>query len=364
MAKKDKPLIKLNKKTGCKEFKNYFHFVGQVKPVRKKENDDLYDVPYFNEKLTETKKPRRVLTFNVETALSNELKTELNGMEMENAYAYSSKHNKAVAIPWANRLNKETFPDNTYNILGGTDWDNAEEFAKKIEAGKWIEVKGYYEFSEFTTDEGTDMIITKRMINSIDEVVDGQVIQVGKDKITYVYDLKSPDFIEVNRFNLQIGIRSTFKNEKTDDTHVNAVVLTYGKEKSKVENAELVVYQKETEDGKMSLADAFNTLEEGDFIEVIGTDNNRAVITYVDVVEEFDNGDPFADVDDKTVRQERVVSGDKKGLEILSFVTGTKILELLTKEEMTNNFSTTSENPFPTADEQQKAPVSKDPFAD
>lgn len=347
---KEKPLVKLNKKTGNKEFKNYFHFAGQVKPVRK-QNDkkEWYDAPYFETTTTKTKKPRRVLSFNLETSLSNDLKFELNGMEMEFVYPYSSASGKSEIVKWADRFDKTKFTDNTYNVLGGTDWDNSEEFSKIIETGKWVEIKGHYEFSKYTPENGSPMIIVKRMIKEVSLVEEGQEVKIDKDtKFNYICDFKSPDFKEVNYFNLQIGIRSAVQNEETGNTTVNAVVLSYGKEKSLVEDAELIVYQTVVEEGKKSLASAFATLQETDFIEVIGCDNNRATFSYVDVVETYEVDDPFADVPvtGSTTRQEKVVTGERKGLEIVSFVQKTKILEYLTKEEMTNSSSTSGDNPF------------------
>lgn len=365
---KVKPLVKLNKKTGNKEFKNYFHFVGKIAPVRKQdENKEWYDVPYFSQNLTkESKKPRRVLTFDLETSLSNKLKIELNGMEMKLVYPYSSASGKSVEVPWDDRFDKTKFPDNTYNVLGGTDWDNAEEFSKLVATDNWVEVKGYYEFSKYTPENGAPMIIVKRFIKELNEVKDGQEIKIDKDTtITYVTDIMSPEFKEVNYINLQIGIRSTLQNEQTGNTQVNAVVLTYGKEKSVVQDAELTVYQQEVAEGKKSLADAFATLLETDFIEIIGMDNNRATFSYVPVVEKYENDDPFADVPEEgsATRLEKVVTGEKKGLEIISFVQKTKILEYLTIEEMTNPVSSSNEDPFAKEDIKTTTEDNDDPFA-
>jgi len=133
MALRNRTDIKLNKNHEGKEFRNEFRFIGQVKPVRKKEadGDSWFDVEIFQNTVTQTKKDRRVLQFNIETAFRNELKVELAGMEKEKAYAYSSKHKKTVAVDWANRNNKDTLPDDTYYVMT-QEWNLTEELESWI----------------------------------------------------------------------------------------------------------------------------------------------------------------------------------------------------------------------------------------
>lgn len=113
------------------------------------------------------------------------------------------------------------------------------------------------------------------------------------------------------------------------------------------------------------MADAFASLDTYDFIEVTGQDNNRATFSYVDVVEELPSDDPFADVDEseKVTRKERVTNGDKKGLEIISYVQGSLMRELLTEEEYKKTAELTSQNPFESSSDDPFSQAVSDPFA-
>ena len=83
----------------------------------------------------------------------------------------------------------------------------------------------------------------------------------------------------------------------------------------------------------------------------------------MDVVEELASDDPFADVDEteKVTRKERVTNGDKRGLEITSYVQGSLMRELLTEEEFKKTAELTSENPFETS-EDPFSQADNDPF--
>jgi hypothetical protein len=376
----EKTLVKVNKKHGGKEFSSFFRFVGLVKPVRKFNNDTggWEEQPIFQETITRTQKPRRILQFNVETAPSNELKVEFSAMEQEYVFAYSSTHKKTAKIKWENRFDKSRWKDeneqvtidNTYHLIT-SDWDKILELAekvddKKINEGLWVEVTGVYEPNEFPDSDGNNRIVFKRIINNIRPIVNGKVlgddgkerpIKINGNEINYITDFNSPDFVEVNYFLMQIGIRSTYQDENTKDTKVNAVYLTYGKERSTPYDIELTVPYREPSEGKKALADAFSTLQYGDFIEVTGTDNNRVEFAEIEVDENFDPDDPFNDAEGKTVRKRRVVSGDKKGLEVLGFVAGTRMKNFLTEEEITKE-NNNSENPFANNNQEY------DPFSD
>lgn len=345
----DKSPVKVNKNHGGKEFRSFFQIVGQVKHVRKKNEitDSWDDQPIYEATKSRSERPMRKVQFNVETAMSNELKVELFGMEQESVWPFSSKHRKASKVAWADRNNKEKYPDDTYHLID-PDWDKAEKIKGEVEAGKWVEVKGHYEPNEFTNDDGDLFKNVRRVIDSVTVIENGQELKIGKDKINYVCDFNSPDFKEVNYFNMQVGIRSTYEDEKIGVTKVNGVILTYGKERSEPKDVELVVYQQEAEEGKKSLADAFASLEELDFIEVTGQDNNRATFAYVPVEEKLDESDPFADVDqsNKQVRMERVTNGAKKGLEVTGYVAGTLIRGFLTEQEISKTITTTTNDPF------------------
>ncbi|MFB5759005.1 hypothetical protein [Paenibacillus medicaginis] len=346
----DKSPVKTNKNHGGKEFKGYFHFVGKLNPVRKKDEvtDNWEDQPIYEETKSRSGKPMRKVHFNVETAEGNELKIELFGMEQAFVWPYSSTHNKAHKIVWSDRHNKEKFPDDTYHLID-PDWDKAEKVGQEVSSDKWVEVRGHYEPNEFTTDDGKEFKNVRRVFDSVTVIEDGQEIKLNKkEKLNYVCDFKSPDFKEVNRFNMQIGIRSTYADEAKGETRVNGVFLAYGKDRSEPKDVELVVYQTETTEGKKSLADAFASLEALDFIEVVGVDNNRATFAEVPVEDNVSDDDPFADVDEsnKQIRYERVVNGSKKGLEITGYVTGTLIRKFLTEEEISKSIQTTNEDPF------------------
>ena len=435
MALKNRTEIKLNKKHQGKEFRNEFRFVGQVNPVRKKEQDgdSWFDVPFFQNTKTRTNKDRKVLQFNVETAYRNELKVELAGMEKDFAYLYSSTHKKSQSIPWADRLDKSKYPDDTYHYIQ-QEWDKTEEIGSFIEEGMWADVRGHYEFDEFTNDDGETIKTVKRIIDQVYPLKNGEVtitgvkdgdefrvyaspksehqlgygkakegkveIKVGwlnpeggtlyitkvdgdkegaraaydynegtkesdrivvrnnidseiqiigqdnkKHSITYVRNFKDENFVEINKFEMQIGIKSTYQDEKTRDTKVNAVYLSYGKERSVPKDVELIVYYKEAEEGKVSFADAFGRLNKHDFLVVDGIDNNRAEFAQVEVAESVKDDNPFENVGEKVSSFETVTSGTKKGLEILTYIGGTYKKELLTEEEISKE-QTKSDDPF------------------
>ncbi|MDT0160432.1 hypothetical protein [Bacillus sp. AG4(2022)] len=193
------------------------------------------------------------------------------------------------------------------------------------------------------TGAETDRIIVRNNVT-------GDIQMIGDDGkrkyVPYVRDFKSPEFTEVNSFEMQIGIKSTYQDEQTQDTKVNAVYLSYGKEKSVPKDVELTVYYKEAEEGKKPFADAFARLNRFDFLVVEGVDNNRAEFAMVEVQESEEDDNPFEDVGEKTTSFEQVSTGTKKGLEILTYIGGTFKRELLTEEEISED-----------------QPVSDDPFA-
>jgi hypothetical protein len=349
--------IKVNKNHNGKEFKSAFRFIGKVSPVNKKDpvTDSWEKQPIYQETTTRTNKPRRVLQFEIETALSNRLRVELAGMEQPFAYPYSRTNNKAAKVVWADRNDKTKFPDDTYHAIE-VDWDKAERLGQMVKEDEWYEIRGQYQFDAFTPDNSTEeKVFVKRVISSIRPIKDGvivnddgttQTVKHAGVEFDYVTDFNSETFQEVNYFSMQIGIRSTYQ-EDNRDTKVNAVFLDFGKERSEPKDVGLIVYHKEVEKG-IPMADAFASLNTYDFIEVTGQDNNRATFAYVDIVEEISSDDPFSQVDSthKITRQERVTNGDKKGLEIISYVEGSLMRELLTEEELRKTATLTSDDPF------------------
>lgn len=366
--------IKTNKKHGGKEFKSSFRYIGKVGTVNKKDpvTDSWEKQPIYDQTLTRTKKPRRVLQFEIETAESNKLRVELAGMEQKLAYAYSRSENKTVRLEWDDRFNKEALPNDSYHLIE-VDWDKSERLGKLVQENEWYEVKGQYQFDTFTPEgSNEEKVFVKRIINSVRPIKDGvivnddgttQSVKHAGEEFDYIADFKSPDFREVNYVTMQVGIRSTYQDDVTGDTKVNAVFLDYGKEKSEPKAVELIVYQTEAVEGKIALADAFASLNTYDFIEITGQDNNRATFAYVDVAEVIDDKDPFSDVDDsqRLTRKEKVTNGDKKGIEVTGYVANSLMRELLTEDEFKKAASTTSEDPFSKVSSSSKQ--SNDPFA-
>lgn len=329
--------VKINRNHGGKEFRNYFRLIGQVKKNQRKEEDNWVEQPFFQETTTRTtKKPRRVLEFILETAKGNELRIENSGMIRDYAYAYSSTDKKTHRLNWDDRHDKSKLPNETYHLML-PEWDLTEELSKKLEVGAWVEVKGNYQFDSFANDEDEVINLTKRLVTEINPIEDGQEIRLGQDKFNYVTDFDSPDFREVNTFRMQIGIRSTYQDEETKDTKVNATYLSYGKDRSTPNDVELTVYYQEPQPGRDALADSFARLNRFDFMEVQGSDHNRTDFTYVEVEEKADNSNPFANVDEenKVSRMKRVSTGGKKGLEITGYIQGTYFKQMLTEEEIT-----------------------------
>lgn len=191
----------------------------------------------------------------------------------------------------------------------------------------------------------TERITTR---NNIDSTI--AIPSAEKDKkreyVTYVRDFKSDDFKEINTFEMQIGVRSTYQDENTKDTTVNAVYLSNGKEKSEINDVELKVFYKKPEEGKDAFADSFANINRLDFLKVKGIDNNRAEFAMVEV-KDNDDDNPFENVDEKEANYEQASTGTKKGLEILSYVQGTFQRGLLTEEEITDADETKVEDdPF------------------
>jgi hypothetical protein len=365
--------IKTNKNHNGKEFKSTFRFIGKVSQVSKKdESDSWIKQPIAKQYETASKKQRRLIQFEIETAQSNRLRVELSGMEQQFAYPYSSTHKKSQKVDWVDRNNKDKFPDNTYHPIE-VDWDKAERLGKLIKADEWYEVRGQYGFEEFTKDDGETMIFVKRNINSVRPIVNGQVqqddgtfqsVKHAGEEFDYVTDFNSPAFREVNYFTMQTGIRSTYQGE-SGDTKVNGVFLDYGKQRSEPKDVELIVYQTEAVEGKKTLADAFASLNTYDFIEATGQDNNRATFAYVDVVEELPSSDPFADVDDtqRVTRKEKVTNGDKKGFEVTSYVGNSLMRDLLTEDEFKKTASLSSADPFAASAGTNTQDPFNDPFS-
>lgn len=326
--------MKISKKHKGKEFHSYFHFVGQVKKHIKGSGDNAEIKPIYEVTQTKTHKPRRVVQFDLFTTKFNKLKIDMGGMEFDTVTLWSSSAKKPHRIPWVDRLDKSKYPDSTYTLIGGTDWDNAEAWGNLLAEGMWVEVKGRYEFDTYTNEEGKEFLTVKRRPTLIEVVKDGDEIPLhNKETVKYVCDFDSEDFREINHFNMEIGIKSTYQDENTQDTRVNAVFLAYGTEASVPKDVELIVYYKEPTPGKTALADAFSNLGRLDFVEVRGIDNNRP--EFGEVVEESEvDDDPFANVEEQEASTRRVITGNRRGLEILSVVTGTTMKSMLTEAEI------------------------------
>jgi hypothetical protein len=324
--------LKLNKKTQCKEFKSFFKFVGQVKQTITGTSDDFKVIPIYQTTTTKTDKPRRVLRFDVLTNKFNNIGLQKAGMEFEYAQLYSSTDNKSKSIKWADRFDKSKYPDKTYHLIE-TDWDGTQAIADVIKENDWVEVKGKYEFDKFVNEEGQEYPVIKRIINSVKVIENEQEFKIGKNIVKYICDFDDPNFTEINYFNLEIGINSVYQDEETKDTTINGIFLDYGKEKSTPKEVKLICLYKEPENNKTALADAIAKMNKYDFIEFAGVDNNRPVFTEVE--DEADSVDDlFSDVDETIAKTKRVISGNKKGLEVTAVVNKTYQKQMLTEEEV------------------------------
>lgn len=431
--------FKVNKNHQGKEFVSNFHFVGKIEPVQRKDqsNDNWFDVEIYDTTETRTGRARKVTQFQLETAPYNKLKVEIAGMEMEYAYLYSMKARQSFRLEWADRFNKAKYPDDTYFLID-TDWDKTVKFGEMLSGGEgmWVDVKGHYEFDTFTTDDGDEIKLVKRIMDRVSPLKNGTVevkglkngefvrvldkeeggnflgqgkadadgtaaIRVGwlnpeggklyackldakkeegartevvytdtvsevgnftvtnnetvspvridktggYEYIDYPLDFQDPDFKEINVFDMQVGIRSTYQDEESKDTIVNGVFLDYGKERSTPKEVELNVYYQEAEEGNTALATAFGRLNRLDYMVVEGIDNNRAEYTMIEV-EEQEEDNPFENVGEQVKSYERASTGTKKGLEITGYVTGTYMKELLSEDEIAETVSMVTEDPF------------------
>jgi hypothetical protein len=159
-----------------------------------------------------------------------------------------------------------------------------------------------------------------------------KVGSTGYEYVDYIRDFKSEEFNEINSFEMQLGIKSTYQDENTLNTKVNGVFLSYGKESSQINDVTLNVIHKEASEGKQSLATAFSRLESNSFLVVEGIDHNRMETMLIEV--QAGEDDPFADVDEKKVEYQTVSAGTNKGLEITQYIQGSYIKDFLTDDEM------------------------------
>jgi len=322
--------LKINKKHGGKEFKSTFHFVGLVKPHIKGIGDKAQAMPLYTEKETINGNLKRDVQFDIYTSEFNNIKVATWGMEQEYVYPYSSVDKKSVEIKWNDRDNKSKYPNDSYHLIL-PPWDIAKAINDNVEFDKWIEVKGHYEFGKYTNDEGKEYPTIKRIIDSFDLVEDGQEIKIGKNKtINYICDFKASDFQEINRFDLEIGIKSTYENE--DNIIINGVFLAYGKEASVPQDIKLTVFKERDE----KLAKGFTKMNRGDYIKVIGVDNNRPEFSLIPKTN-IDDDDPFADLENQEEEYKYAISGNKKGLEIVRIVKGSFSKGMLSEEELEIN---------------------------
>ena len=345
-------------------------------------------------------------------------------MEQDFAYLYSSTEKKSYRIAFTDRHDKALYPNETYHLID-TDWDKTEKVGNVLQNGIWVDVKGHYEFDTFTTDDGKEIKLVKRIIDSATPLRNGEVIikglkagdtfraydakedgnfmgqgkadkdgvatvrvgwlnpeggklyickveegnkegqrveqeytegtveaerftitnnlptssvridkpSGGYEYVEYVRDFKDENFKEINSFEMQLGIKSTYQDEETKNTTVNGVFLDYGKTRSTPKDVDLMVYYKEAEEGNTAIATAFGRLNPLDFLVVEGIDNHRAETAMIEV-EEKEEDNPFEDVGEKVISYETVTTGTRKGLEILNYITGTYTKELLTEEEI------------------------------
>lgn len=182
----------------------------------------------------------------------------------------------------------------------------------------------------------------------------------GYQYIDYVRDFKDEAFVEINTYEMQLGIKSTYQDEKTNHTKVNGVFLSYGKEASVINDVELTVFHKEASEGKQSLATAFSRLAPNSFLVVEGIDHNRMETMVIEVLAGED--DPFADVEEKAVEYQTVSAGTNKGLEITKYIQGSYIKEMLTDEEIYKPDPQSEADPFNSNNAPQEFELDALPF--
>ena len=363
--------MKRNKVHDGKEFQSSFRYVGQVLKHISGIKEESKIVDFFTEKVTEVKGvPMRQAVFQVATAKYNKLKVELNGFEQELVYPYSSKHKKSAKVKWVDRFNKDKYPDKTYHLID-TPWDTCQNLGDILEEDIWVEVRGEYVFDKYVDESQQEHPVTKRIIKSVNIInpkentfeewykkeykkdwnkteeittelqnaFDGwdnehkKVSYINSDgkeiEFEYICDFDDPNFKEINTGFVELGVRSTYQDEDTGETKVNAVYMSYGKEASLPKEFELDVC-------KPSLANAFAKLNRGDFVKVQVVDNNRPIFSKVESVDKDMEDNPFADLDeeDKVVNTGWAISGNKKGLEIIKQVTGEYVKGMLSEDEL------------------------------
>ena len=346
--------MKNNKVHNGKEFQSSWKYVGQVAKHISGIKEESKEVDFFTEKVTEVKGvPMRQVVFDVLTTKYNKIKVELSGFTQEFAYPYSSKHKKSSKVKWADRFNKDKYPDTTYHLIN-PDWDVCQTLGDTLKEETWVEVRGYYDFSTYTAEDGTTYPVIKRIIKNVNLITpkeDGKVFYISQDnkgnekeiEFEYICDFSDQNFKEINVGYVELGVRSTYQDETTKDTKVNAVYMGYGKEASIPKEFELMVYHKES--GKTSLADAFAKINRGDFVKVQVVDNNRPTFGQVEKVEEGEDN-PFADVEEVVANTGWAINGNKKGLEIIGQVSGTYIKGMLNEDELAGVPSEEEELPW------------------
>src|SRR5699024_4660005 len=85
---------------------------------------------------------------------------------------------KSHRVSWDERFDKEKYPNDTYFLID-TDWDKIVDIGQKLESGIWVDVKGKYEFDTFTTDDGKEIKLVKRIIERLSPLKNGEVSITG-----------------------------------------------------------------------------------------------------------------------------------------------------------------------------------------
>ncbi|MCY8810608.1 hypothetical protein P8907_20755 [Bacillus atrophaeus] len=224
-------------------------------------------------------------------------------------------------------------------MVGWLEPSGGELFITKVENG--VEGKRF----KVAYNEAVSQTDRIKIVNNVESTVRVNKADGKYEYVPYIRDFKSEDFKEINTFEMQIGIKSTYQDEETKDTKINAAFLSYGKEKSQVDDVELITYYKTPEEGKTCFADAFASLNRLDFLVVEGVDNNRAEFATIEVQETETEDNPFENVGEKVTSFEQVSTGTKKGLEVVNYIGGTYKTDLLTEEEISNE-SEPNQDPF------------------
>ncbi|MCR8994585.1 hypothetical protein [Brevibacillus laterosporus] len=220
-----------------------------------------------------SEKAYKSITFFVQTSKSNRVKIELFGMVKDQVSAYSQKAKTTKKIDWAKRNDNH----GDYKVLGvnlylekGEDgknirkvmveYDAIDYIVSNLKDGDVVRIGGQIDFQEYEDKQGKKKETQKFNFNSI-------------TKLDEALDFDSPDFKEESKFEQEIVVTDTMKDEEKNTLIVSAKVIKYGGETA---NATFVVNANDYPKLANNMANRFSY---GDFIKVFGHIINSVILT-------------------------------------------------------------------------------------